>query len=168
MTTSHRSSTRTTARRATLRALAVAPVALGALAMASAPASSAPAVPAGSSDAVVGLLAPGEETSAGAEVEARDGRLRPGCRSYPVRYAVQDAGDDWLLELVVRDRSGEQVASAALHGVESPRRGRTTVTLCRTTAQAGRFAVDGVLTERAGYEQVEHPVEGDRFWLTRR
>lgn len=52
-------------------------------------------------------------------------------------------------------------------GVRRAGAGRTEVTLCRASVRAGRFSVAGVLTERAGYEQVEHAVEGDTFWLKR-
>lgn len=133
-----------------------------------APAPAAPvAAAATSSDVVVGLLA-GEEDGPTARVQGRDGRLDAGCQDYPVRYAIDGAEDDWLLELVVSDRAGEKVASVSLHGVESAPRGRTSVTLCRAGVRAGRFVVEGVLTERDGYEQVEHAVEGDTFRLTRR
>jgi len=131
-----------------------------------APAVAVPAAGASSSDAVVSLLG-GDGESPSARVQGRDGRLGAGCQDYPVRYAVDGAEDDWLLELVVSDRSGDEVASLSLHGVDAGAKGRTAITLCRASVRAGRFSVDGVLTERAGYEQVEHAVEGDTFWLKR-
>lgn len=168
------SSQRTLARRphrarvASVGMLAATAAALSVPVLAAAPASAAPvAAAATSSDVVVGLLA-GQEDGPTARVQGRDGRLGAGCQDYPVRYAIDGAGDDWLLELVVSDRAGEKVASVSLHGVEAAPRGRTSVTLCRTGVRAGRFVVEGILTERDGYEQVEHAVEGDTFRLTRR
>jgi hypothetical protein len=72
-----------------------------------------------------------------------------------------------MLDLVVRDRSGDEVASASLQAVEHGARGWTTVTFCREAVRAGTFSISGVLTERDGYEQVEHPVERSTFRLTR-
>lgn len=109
----------------------------------------------------------GSTSEASAEADAPDRRLRAGCHDYPVRYAVRDAGDDWMLDLVVRDRSGEQVAAMSLHAVEHGAKGWTTFSVCREAVAAGRFTVSGVLTERDGYEQVEHAVERNRFRLTR-
>lgn len=170
MTTSQRTPARP--RRLSDRAASVGVLAVSALALpvlAAAPTSASPVVAgATSSDGVVALLGADERESPTARVRGRDGRLGAGCRDYPVRYAVDGAEDDWLLELVVSDRSGDQVASVSLHGVESAARGRTSVTLCRASVRAGRFAVRGLLTERDGYQQVEHAVEGDRFRLTRR
>lgn len=167
------SSQRTPARRphrvrvASVGVLAATAVALAAPVLAAAPASAAPAAGATSSDVVVGLLT-GQADGPTARVQGRDGRLDAGCQDYPVRYAIDGAEDDWLLELVVSDRSGDDVASVSLHGVEAAPRGRATVTLCRSAVRAGRFVVEGVLTERDGYDQVEHAVEGDTFRLTRR
>lgn len=167
------SSQRTQARRphrarvVSVGVLAATAAALSVPVLAAAPASAAPAARATSSDVVVGLLG-GQEDGPTARVQGRDGRLDAGCQDYPVRYAIDGAEDDWLLELVVSDRSGEEVASVSLHGVEAAPRGRTSVTLCRAAVRAGRFTVEGVLTERDGYEQVEHAVEGNTFRLTRR
>lgn len=156
------------ARVASVGVLAATAAALSVPVLAAAPASASPvSAAAASSDAVVGLLA-GQEDGPTARVQGRDGRLDAGCQDYPVRYAIDGAEDDWLLELVVSDRSGDEVASVSLHGVEAAPRGRTSITLCRAAVRAGRFVVEGVLTERDGYEQVEHAVEGDTFRLTRR
>ncbi len=103
-----------------------------------------------------------------ASAKASDGTLKRGCRDYPVRYKVKHAGEDWLLDLIVRDRSGADVASVSLHGVTSPRKGRTTFSVCRSAVEAGRFTVRGVLTNRDGYDQTEHAVGQHRFWLKRR
>jgi hypothetical protein len=170
MTTPHSTSVRRHRTTAAAGVLGVVVSALAGPALLGTPASAAaPASPAaGSSDVVVALLGADAASGPSARVQARDGRLRPGCRTYPLRYAVDGAEDDWLLELVVTDRAGDEVASVSLHGVNSPPRGRAPITLCRASVRAGRFTVEGVLTERGGYEQVEHAVEGDRFWLTRR
>lgn len=169
MTTSHRSPARslrsTRARAACVGVLAATVTALAVPTLV-APATAAPGLGAGSSDAVVSLLG-GDEKGPSARVQGRDGRIGAGCQDYPLRYAVDGAEDDWLLELVVSDRAGDEVASVSLHGVEAAARGRTEITLCRAAVRAGRFVVEGVLTERAGYEQVEHAVEGDTFWLKR-
>jgi hypothetical protein len=128
----------------------------------------APVAPSASADSVIALPSlAGSSTAASATAHARDGRLAAGCEDYPVRYAVRDAGDDWMLDLVVRDRSGDEVASASLQAVEHGARGWTTVTFCREAVRAGTFSISGVLTERDGYEQVEHPVERSTFRLTR-
>lgn len=170
MTTSHRTPARSPrsarARVVTLGVLAASVTTLAVPALA-ASASAAPAPGARTDDAVVAMLG-ADEAGPTARVQARDGRLGAGCQDHPLRYAVDGAGDDWLLELVVSDRAGDEVASASLHGVESKPKGRTTITLCRASVHAGRFVVEGVLTERDGYEQVEHAVEGDIFWLKRR
>lgn len=50
----------------------------------------------------------------------------------------------------------------------SPRKGRTTFSVCRSAVEAGRFTVRGVLTNRDGYDQTEHAVGKHRFWLKRR
>ena len=123
-----------------------------------------------------GLLPPIDGTTAvpGADAEeaaatasAPDGRLRADCHDYPVRYAVRGAGDDWMLDLVVRDRTGEQVAGMTLHAVEHGAKGWTSFSVCREAVEAGRFTVSGVLTERDGYEQTEHRVERSSFRLAR-
>ncbi len=169
MTTSHRTPARSLrsarARATSLGVLAATATSL-ALVTSTAPASAAPAAGTRSNDVVVALLG-GDEGGPSARAQGRDGRLGAGCQEYPVRYAVDGADDDWLLELVVSDRTGEEVASVSLHGVDVAAKGRTEISLCRASVRAGRFSVDGVLTERAGYEQVEHPVEGDTFWLKR-
>lgn len=169
MTTSLRTPARslrsTRARAASLGVLAATVTALTVPSLA-APAAAAPAPRASSGDAVVSLLGTDEEGPS-ARVQGRDGRIGAGCQDYPLRYAVDGAEDDWLLELVVSDRSGDEVASVSLHGVEEAAQGRTEITLCRAAVRAGRFVVQGVLTERAGYEQVEHAVDGDTFWLKR-
>lgn len=169
MTASHRTPARGP-RSARLRAASAGVLAATLTALAgptlATPAAAAPAAGASASDGVVSLLG-GDEGSPSARVQGRDGRLGAGCQDYPVRYAVDGAEDDWLLELVVSDRAGDEVASVSLHGVDVAAKGRTEITLCRASVRAGRFSVEGVLTERAGYEQVEHPVEGDTFWLKR-
>ena len=110
-------------------------------------------------EVVVGTLVPGSEKSEPAAwAKGSDATLRKGCRDYPLRYTVKNAGDDWLLTLVVHDRSGEEVASLNLHGVQLPSKGTTT----------GRFTVTGELLDRDGYEQTEHPVAEKSFRLTRR
>lgn len=117
----------------------------------------------------LGLPVPGSaETAPTATVTAQDARLRAGCRDYPLRYQVRDSDEDWLLELVVSDRTGEDVASVTLHGVQSGERGRATFTVCRSAVAAGAFRVDGVLHDRDGWTRTEHEVDGDRFRLTRR
>lgn len=114
------------------------------------------------------LPGPAGEPGPSASATAPDARLRAGCRDYTLRYEVQDADEDWLLTLDVSDRRGRGVAHVTLHGVEDPRRGRTSFTVCRSAVKAGRFTVGGVLADRDGYEQTEHAVHGDRFWLARR
>lgn len=109
----------------------------------------------------------GSTSEASAVASAPDQRLRAGCHDYPVRYAVRDAGDDWMLDLVVRDRSGEEVAAMSLHAVEHGAKGWATFSVCRAAVEAGRFTLGGVLTERDGYDQTEHRVERSAFWLTR-
>lgn len=125
--------------------------------------------PSASADSVIALPPLGGSQAGGtATAHAPDGRLAGGCQDYPVRYAVRDAGDDWMLDLVVRDRSGEEVASASLHAVEHGPKGWTSFTFCREAVRAGTFTISGVLTERDGYDQVEQPVERSTFRLTRR
>lgn len=125
-------------------------------------------VPPTASATGIGLpgLDAGPEPSATAS--APDARLRAGCRDYVVRYQVQDAGEDWLLTLDILDRRGRGVAHLNLHGVKDPRKGRTTFSVCRSAVKAGRFTVTGVLADRDGWAQTEHPVDGGRFWLRRR
>ena len=115
-----------------------------------------------------GLLGSSSAEAPTAVTKAPDGTLRAGCRDYPLRYKVKGAGKDWRLDLAVRDRSGATVASLTLHGVSSPRKGRTSFSVCRSAVKAGRFSVSGVLTDRDGYQQTDHTVERHRFWLTRR
>ena len=119
--------------------------------------------PIGGTTAVPGA----DDQEASAAASAPDGRLRADCHDYPVRYAVQDGGGDWMLDLVVRDRSGEPVGRTTLHATEHPAKGWTSVSMCREAVEAGRFTVGGVLTERDGYEQTEHGVERTAFRLTR-
>jgi|LULE01.1.fsa_nt_gb hypothetical protein len=120
-------------------------------------------------EVVVGTLVPGSEKSEPAAwAKGSDATLRKGCRDYPLRYTVKNAGDDWLLTLVVHDRSGEEVASLNLHGVQLPSKGTTTFSVCRSAVRAGRFTVTGELLDRDGYEQTEHPVAEKSFRLTRR
>ncbi len=120
-------------------------------------------------DSIVTALAGPEGSEAPvASAKASDGTLKAGCRDYPVRYKVKHAGDDWLLDLVVRDRSGAEVASVSLHGVTSPRKGRTSFSVCRSAVEAGKFSVRGLLTDREGYDQTEYRVGKHTFWLKRR
>ena len=114
------------------------------------------------------LADPGTAEAPTATAKASDGTLERGCRDYPVRYKVKHAGADWLLDLIVRDRSGAAVASVSVHGVTSPRKGRTTFSVCRSAVQAGKFSVRGVLTNRDGYDQTEYTVGKKTFWLKRR
>lgn len=147
----------------TATAAASAVLALGPLAGSAAADEGIVLPPIGGTTAVAGS----DSEEASATATAPDGRLRAGCHDYPVRWAVRDAGDDWMLDLIVRDRSGEQVSRVTLHAVEDGAKGWTTFSVCREAVEAGRFTVGGLLTERDGYEQTEHGVERSAFRLTR-
>ena len=125
------------------------------------------ATTASAADGIAVPAVTGTAAEPSATASAPDQHLAKGCADYSLRYAVRDAGDDWMLDLVVRDRSGEQVSRMTLHAVEDGAKGWTTFSVCREAVEAGRFTVGGVLTQRDGYEQTEHRVERSAFWLTR-
>ena len=120
---------------------------------------------------VLALCLPVGPAAAAAEPSARasapDGTLLRGCHDYAYRYRVQHAGDDWMLEIIVQDRTGTGVASTALFANQDAKSGKRTFRLCRAGTKAGKFTFVGVLTVRDGYSQAVHAVDPTSFWLTR-
>lgn len=82
---------------------------------------------------------------AGGTLEAQDGVLRRGCRTYAFTYTVQVPYDDWMLDTSVRDPRGRGVASQAFLGPYDPRTQRVTYRLCRGSTRPGRFTITGTL-----------------------
>lgn len=127
--------------------------------------SPAPAAAAGTVG-LPGLLAESEPPRGSAEAWGKDGRLRPGCGDYRFGYAVDYPEEQWMLELVFRDRQGRAVASAKFEGPADPLAQRSTMRLCRAAVKAGTFTVRGVLTTfEDGYTERRVPVS--RFRLRR-
>lgn len=93
----------------------------------------------------------------------RDGVLRPGCHDYRFHYVAKPGnvqpGNDWLLELFLRDKRGENLATALKDSEFDAKRGKARFRVCGASTVPGRFKIRGKLSVYDGYDLV------DEVWI---
>ena len=93
----------------------------------------------------------------------KDGVLRAGCHDYRFRYHAKPGnvqpGNDWALELFLRDKRGEGIANVVKDSEIDPKRGTAEFAICKPSTVPGRFKIRGKLSVYDGYDLV------DEVWI---
>lgn len=92
-------------------------------------------------------------------VDARDGRLREGCRAHAYSYRLTPPEGDWTLETFLVGPGGHALASDQLAEGFDPAVGKKRFRICRATTRPGRFRVKALLIVDNG------PNETTEAWL---
>ena len=84
---------------------------------------------------------------------ATDKVLKRGCHTYHYQYRVTSSADEWALEIFIKDRTGETIASNAKDSFADSKRDSGTFRLCRANTRLGKFRIKGKFTRYDGYDQ---------------
>ncbi|PVG81834.1 hypothetical protein DDE18_13990 [Nocardioides gansuensis] len=87
-----------------------------------------------------------QQADATGTTHAPDRRLRRGCHTYWLSYALQLPTDDWTLETSVIDPRGRAVHAHMFVSDDDETTGRGTYSLCRWATRPGRFTITGKLS----------------------
>jgi len=101
-----------------------------------------------------GITAPAEAGDADlGRLWAGDKWLKRGCHNYKYQYQVTSSADDWLLEVFLKDPTGETIASNTKDSYVNPKRGSGTFRFCRNNTRPGKFKIRGKLTRYDAHGQ---------------
>lgn len=81
---------------------------------------------------------------------AKTQKLRAHCHRYRYTYRVNAPTDQWLIEIVLVNRRGVNIASNVFDSGFDPAVGRSTWKLCRPTVGAGRYKIKMKVTYSSG------------------
>jgi len=99
---------------------------------------------------------------------APDGVLGKGCKKYAYRYKLTLPTDDWEMDLVIKDPTGDQVASAYLLSDSEPPKGKRWFRLCRASTKPGKFVIRAKVSSWDGWAEDERRLPNSSFRLRRR
>ncbi|MDN4163559.1 hypothetical protein [Nocardioides abyssi] len=99
---------------------------------------------------------------------APNGVLAKGCKKYPYRYKLTLPTDDWEVDLVIKDRRGNKVASAYLLSDSEQPQGKRWFRLCGPTTVPGKFVIRAKVSSWDGWEEDERRLPNSSFRLRRR
>lgn len=99
---------------------------------------------------------------------APDGVLAKGCKKYAYRYKLTLPTDDWEMDLVIKDRTGNQVASAYLLSDSEPPQGKRWFRLCGASTKPGKFVIRAKVSSWDGWAEDERRLPNSSFRLRKR
>ena len=101
-------------------------------------------------------------------LDAADGRLKRGCKSYQYAYSVTSESEDWTFDITMQDRTGKGVNAQSLIGPNDAEAGVLPFTLCRWATKPGLFTLTGALVAYEGTSKETSVQVTETFRLRKR